>query len=65
MAAEVDPLLSDTLLLSQRLKALGRSDELSVIPGVMHGFLQNTSELSAAREALAAAGNAARRQAGR
>ncbi|MGN8171854.1 alpha/beta hydrolase [Agrobacterium sp. 22117] len=65
MAAEVDPLLSDTLLLSERLRALGRSDELSIIPGVMHGFLQNTSELSAAREALAAAGNAARRQAGR
>ncbi|MBP2561359.1 acetyl esterase [Neorhizobium galegae] len=61
MAAAVDPLLSDTLGLSQRLKALGRNDELHVVPGVIHGFLQNTNELSAAREALAAAGSAARR----
>lgn len=65
MAAEVDPLLSDTLILSERLRALGRSDELRIVPGVMHGFLQNTYELSSAREALAAAGNAARRLAGR
>lgn len=61
MAAAVDPLLSDTLSLSQRLRSLGRSDELHIVPGVIHGFLQNTNELSAAREALAAAGNAARR----
>jgi acetyl esterase len=61
MAAAVDPLLSDTLILSQRLRALGRDDELHIVAGVMHGFLQNTNELSAAREALAAAGNAARR----
>lgn len=61
MVAAVDPLLSDTLGLSQRLKALGRDDELHIVPGVIHGFLQNTNELSAAREALAAAGNAARR----
>ncbi len=61
MAAEVDPLLSDTLALSERLQSLRRSDELLIIPGVIHGFLQNTSELSAAREALAAAGSAARR----
>ncbi|MBW6425165.1 alpha/beta hydrolase [Rhizobium sp. XQZ8] len=60
MAAAVDPLLSDTLTLSQRLRALGRDDELNVVPGVVHGFLQNTNELSAAREALAAAGKAAR-----
>lgn len=65
MAAAVDPLLSDTLMLSDRLKALGRDDELSIVPGVMHGFLQNTYELSAAREALAAAGRAARRLTGR
>ncbi|WP_312410084.1 alpha/beta hydrolase [Shinella sp.] len=65
MAAAVDPLLSDTLMLSERLKALGRDDELSIVPGVMHGFLQNTYELSAAREALAAAGRAARRLTGR
>jgi acetyl esterase/lipase len=60
MAAGIDPLLSDTLLLADRLKAIGRSDPLSVVPGVTHGFLQNTNELAAAREALAAAGEAAR-----
>lgn len=65
MAAAVDPLLSDTLMLSERLKALGRDDELSIVPGVMHGFLQNTYELTAAREALAAAGRAAKRLSGR
>jgi acetyl esterase len=59
-AAAVDPLLSDTLSLRQRLKALGRNDALHIVPGVVHGFLQNTNELSAAREALAAAGMAAK-----
>lgn len=60
MAAGVDPLLSDTLRLAERLKAVGREDPLSVVPGVTHGFLQNTNELAAAREALKAAGEAAR-----
>ena len=65
MAAAVDPLLSDTLELGRRLRALGRDDELQIVPGVMHGFLQNTRELAAAREALHAVGNAARRLTGR
>lgn len=60
MAGGVDPLLSDTLLLHQRLKALGRKEAATVVPGVTHGFLQNTIDLAAAREALAAAGLAAR-----
>jgi acetyl esterase len=60
MAAGVDPLLSDTLLFAERLKAIGRNDPLTVVPGVIHGFLQNTNELAAAREALVAAGEAAR-----
>lgn len=64
MAAAVDPLLSDTIELGARLRAIGRNDPLHIIQGVMHGFLQNTNELSAAREALAAAGHAARRLAG-
>lgn len=64
MAAAVDPLLSDTLILHEQLTALSRDDELSVIPGVNHGFLQMTNELEAAREALALAGRAARRIAG-
>lgn len=61
MAAGIDPLLSDTLHLAKRLKAVGRDEAVSVVPGVTHGFLQNTNELVAAREALAAAGEAARR----
>ncbi len=60
MAAGIDPLLSDTLLFAERLKAVGRNDPLTVVPGVTHGFLQNTNELAAAREALTAAGEAAR-----
>ncbi|WP_271896873.1 alpha/beta hydrolase [Candidatus Phyllobacterium onerii] len=60
LAAGVDPLLSDTLLFADRLKAVGRNDPLTVVPGVTHGFLQNTNELAAAREALVAAGEAAR-----
>ncbi|MCF3641267.1 alpha/beta hydrolase [Rhizobium sp. TRM95111] len=63
MAAGVDPLLSDTLELHRRLVSLGRNEEMTVVPGVTHGFLQNTLDLDAAREALAAAGKAARRMA--
>lgn len=63
MAAGVDPLLSDTLALKVRLRALGRSETATVIPGVTHGFLQNTLDLAAAREALAEAGRAAARMA--
>ena len=65
MAAGVDPLLSDSILLHARLKSLGRSDTLTVVPGVTHGFLQNTCDLAAAREALVAAGVAAKRMAAR
>ena len=60
MAGGVDPLLSDTLKLHQRLQALGRKETVTVVPGVVHGFLQYTIDLAAAREALAAAGIAAR-----
>ncbi|MBM1175036.1 alpha/beta hydrolase [Microvirga arabica] len=59
-AAGIDPLLSDTVLLGRRLHELGRDDPVSVIPGVVHGFLQMTVSLQAARDALAAAGTAAR-----
>lgn len=61
MAAGVDPLFSDTMALHARLEKLGRADDLEIIPGVTHGFLQNTNELEAAREALRSAGRAARR----
>ncbi|MET0170873.1 MAG: alpha/beta hydrolase [Agrobacterium vaccinii] len=61
MAAGVDPLFSDTVALHARLTSLGRTDEFEIVPGVTHGFLQNTNELEAAREALRSAGRAARR----
>lgn len=64
MAAGVDPLLSDTIALHERLRRLGREETVTVVPGVTHGFLQNTLDLAAAREALAAAGADARRMAG-
>ncbi|MBB3594064.1 acetyl esterase [Rhizobium sp. BK529] len=60
MAAAVDPLLSDTLILHQRLQSLGRSETVTVTPGVTHGFLQNTIDLAAAREALSAAAQKAK-----
>lgn len=61
MAAGVDPLFSDTETLHTRLTALGRVDDFDIVPGVTHGFLQNTLDLEAAREALRTAGIAARR----
>jgi acetyl esterase len=61
MAAGIDPLLSDTLALARRLSELGRPDPVTVVPGVVHGFLQMTVSLEAARIALAEAGAAARR----
>ncbi|WP_337268485.1 alpha/beta hydrolase [Oryzifoliimicrobium ureilyticus] len=61
MAAGVDPLYSDTLMLHERLQNLGRRDDLDIVPGVIHGFLQNTNELEEARAALRRAGKAARR----
>jgi acetyl esterase len=60
MAAGVDPLFSDTTALYARLMALHRNDHIGIVPGVTHGFLQNTNELEAAREALSSAGAAAR-----
>ncbi|MEX6508944.1 alpha/beta hydrolase [Jiella sp. M17.18] len=56
LAAGVDPLLSDTLALETRLADAGRSERADIVPGVVHGFLQMTHDLAAAREVLAAAG---------
>ena len=61
MAAGVDPLLSDTLGLHRRLEEIGRSDELRVVPGVTHGFLQFSAEYAPAEEELVRAGQAAAR----
>lgn len=55
-AAELDPLLFDTVALSQRLRALGREDVFDQVPGVVHGFMQMSSVLPEAREAFQRAG---------
>lgn len=54
-AAEVDPLCSDTTNLATRLTSLGRKDRVQIYPGVVHGFMQMTSRLPAARDAAAQA----------
>jgi acetyl esterase len=59
-AAEIDPLCSDTEDLHARLQALGRQDQVCIVPGVVHGFMQMTSRLSAAREATSHAAAAFR-----
>lgn len=58
--AEVDPLASDSLELGQRLATLGRDDMIWIEQGVIHGFLQMTAVLEAARRAMREAGAAAR-----
>ena len=60
-AAGLDPLLSDTLALGERLRALGRANPVRVHRGVIHGFMQMTSALAEARTAFAEAGAWARR----
>lgn len=64
MAAGVDPLLSDSINLARRLETVGRPEQLTIVPGVTHGFLQNTIDLAAARDALRRAGRDAKRMAG-
>lgn len=59
-AAEIDPLCSDSTNLHARLKSLGRNDELHIIPGVVHGFLQMSLRLNAAIQATKHAANAFR-----
>lgn len=63
-AAEIDPLRSDTELLHARLAALGRRDPFRLHEGVVHGFLQMSTRLAAARTAIAEAGSAFRQLAG-
>ena len=60
LAAEIDPLLSDTLHFAERLAGLGRKEHAHIVAGVTHGFLQMTNTLPAAREALSGAAAAAR-----
>ena len=53
LAAGLDCLRNDSILLAGRLAAAGVPFRLDVIPGVIHGFLQMTSRLGPARDAVA------------
>lgn len=59
-AAEIDPLRSDSERLFHRLSTLGRRDEFRLHGGVVHGFMQMTTALEEARQAVADAGAAFR-----
>ena len=52
-AAEIDPLCSDTINLSKRLRALGRKDQVRIFDGVVHGFMMMTPSLPVANQAIA------------
>jgi acetyl esterase len=52
MAAGLDPLRDDSTTLAARLAAAGVSVRLDVVPGVVHGFLQMSSRLAPARQAI-------------
>lgn len=59
LVAELDPLASDTHNFKKRLDAVGRKDALWVERGVIHGFLQMTATLEAARRVTGQAAQAA------
>jgi acetyl esterase len=51
LAAALDPLCDDSLLLAKRLVAHGVPTRLDIVPGVVHGFLQMSSRLPPAMQA--------------
>jgi acetyl esterase len=53
LAAGLDCLRDDSILLAGRLASAGVPLRLDIIPGVIHGFLQMTSRLGPARDAVA------------
>ena len=52
LAAGLDCLRDDSVLLAGRLASAGVPFRLDIIPGVIHGFLQMTSRLGPARDAM-------------
>jgi acetyl esterase len=63
-AAGLDCLRDDSILLADRLAAAGVPYRLDAVPGVTHGFLQMSSRLGPARDAIAAIGAEIRRLTG-
>jgi acetyl esterase len=60
-AAGLDPLLDDSLELTRRLAAAGVPFRFDLHPGVVHGFMQQTSKVARSRAALAAIADHLRR----
>ena len=52
VAAGLDPLCDDSVLMAGRLAAHDVPCRLDIVPGVIHGFLQMSARLSPARRAL-------------
>ena len=55
-AAQLDPLLDDTLAMAHALAAAGNRVTMEIHDGVIHGFLSQTRMVAKSREALARAG---------
>jgi acetyl esterase len=51
LAAALDPLCDDSLLMAERMARHGVAVRLDVVPGVIHGFLQMTARLEPAMKA--------------
>ena len=62
-AAQLDPLLCDTIAFCERLEAAGAGYEVHIHEGVQHGFMQQTAKLAESRRALGIMGDFVRRQA--
>ncbi|MFI5015919.1 MAG: alpha/beta hydrolase [Hyphomicrobiales bacterium] len=56
LAAGLDPLLDDTVMLAEKLARAGIDFRFDHVPGVVHGYLRMAGELSAARRSIEAAG---------
>jgi acetyl esterase len=56
-AAGLDPLLDDTILLSEKLAEEGIRHRVDIWPGVTHGFVRLARDLPLARQALKEAGD--------
>lgn len=61
LAAGLDCLRDDSILLAGRLASAGVPFRLDIIPGVIHGFLQMTSRLGPARDATVMLANEIKR----
>lgn len=61
LAAECDPIVPQSRLYADALRAAGAGVELHVHPGMIHGFAQYPDRFAAARDALDRAGRAVHR----